>query len=216
MRYVYAIVAAVALLLGTSVAQVTQTAPSAPTTVYNTADNTQYAQNTIPAGTQLSIRTNEAIKADKNSAGRTYSAEIAQDIQGANGQILVPRGSPATLTVGQVSSGGVLGTGSSEVGLGLQSITVNGQTYNVQSEAQKVAGDRGIGANKRTAEMTGGGALLGTLVGAVAGGAKGAIIGAVVGGGAGAAAQVMTKGSEVNVPAESVLTFKLDQPLILQ
>ncbi len=209
MRYVYAIVAAVALLLGTSVAQITQTAPNAPVTVNG-------ANNVIPAGTQLSIRTNEAIQADKNSAGRTFSAQIAQDIMGQNGQLLVPRGSPATLSV-VPTNGGVLGsvTGN-QVALGLQTITVNGQTFNVQSAAQNVGNNRGIGANKRTAEMTGGGALLGTLIGAAAGGAKGAIIGAVVGGGAGAAAQVATKGSNINVPAESVLTFKLDQPLVLQ
>ena len=211
MRYVYAIVAAVALLLGTSAAQISQTAPSVPATVNS--------NNMIPAGTQISIRTNQAIQADKNSVGtgQTYSAEIAQDIQGANGQILVPKGSPATLIVAPVSNSGVVGsvTGN-QVALGLQSITVNGRAYNVQTASQSVSNNRGIGANKRTAEMTGGGALLGTLVGAVAGGAKGAVIGAVVGGGAGAAAQVATKGSNVNVPAESVLTFKLDQPLTLQ
>jgi hypothetical protein len=212
MRYLYAIVAAVALLLGTSAGQITQTAPNYPATVNG-------ANNVIPAGTQISIRTNEAIQADKNTvnSGQTYSAQIAQDIMGANGQMLVPRGSPATLVVAPVSDSGVLGkvTGS-QVALALQSITANGQTYNVQTAAQNVGNNRGIGANKRTAEMTGGGALLGTLVGAVAGGAKGAVIGAVVGGGAGAAAQVATKGSNVNVPAESVLTFKLDQPMTLQ
>ena len=212
MRYVYAIVAAVALLLGTAVAQISQTAPANPQTVYG-------ANNVIPAGTQISIRTNQAITADKNTvnSGQTYSAEIAQDIQGANGQILVPRGSPATLLVTPVTNSGVVGkVEGDQVALALQSITANGQTYNVQSAGQNVGNNRGIGANKRTAEMTGGGALLGTLVGAVAGGAKGAVIGAVVGGGAGAAAQVATKGSNINVPAESVLTFKLDQPLTLQ
>ncbi len=210
MRYVYAIVAALALLLGTAAAQITQTAPNAPVTVNG-------ANNVIPAGTQISIRTNEAIQADKNSAGRTFSAQIAQDIMGQNGQLLVPRGSAATLSVVPTNNTGVLGsiTGN-QVALGLQTITVNGQTFNVQSAAQNVGNNRGIGANKRTAEMTGGGALLGTLIGAAAGGAKGAVIGAVVGGGAGAAAQVATKGSQINVPAESVLTFKLDQPLTLQ
>ena len=64
--------------------------------------------------------------------------------------------------------------------------------------------------------MTGGGALLGTLIGAVAGGGKGAAIGAAVGGAAGATTQVMTRGHEVKVPAESVLTFKLETPLTLQ
>ena len=210
MKYVYAMVAAVALL-GTAVAQITQTAPNAPETV-------NAANNVIPAGTQISIRTNQAIQADKNTgAGQTYSAEIAQDIQGANGQLLVPKGSPATLAVVPVNNSGVMSKiEGNQVALALQSISVNGRTFNVQTASQNVGNNRGIGANKRTAEMTGGGAVLGTLIGAVAGGAKGAVIGAVVGGGAGAAAQVATKGSNINVPAESVLTFKLDQPLTLQ
>ena len=182
-------------------------------------DNGYYGSNygtaSIPAGTQLKIRTNENITADAQSAGRTYSAEIANDVMGPNGQMLIPRASPAQLTVQQVGAGN-MGTGNNEVALALQSVNVNGRTYNVISNTTKASNDRGIGANKRTAEMTGGGALLGTIVGAVAGGGKGALIGAVVGGAGGAAAQVLTRGKEVKVPAESVLTFKLDQPLMLQ
>jgi outer membrane lipoprotein SlyB len=64
--------------------------------------------------------------------------------------------------------------------------------------------------------MVGGGAVLGTLIGAVAGGGKGAAIGAVTGSAAGAGAQVLTRGKSVKVPAESKLSFKLDQPLSLQ
>jgi len=66
-----------------------------------------------------------------------------------------------------------------------------------------------IGNNKRTGEYVGGGALLGTIVGAIAGGGKGAAIGAV----AGAGAQVVTHGRSVRVPAESLLTFRIEQPL---
>jgi len=174
-----------------------------------------YSYGVLPAGTQLQIRTNEDITADAQSAGRVYSAEIAQDIMGPNGQVLIPRSSPAQLTVQNVNAGN-MGVGNNQVALALQSVTVNGRQYNVISNTQKQSGDRGIGANKRTAEMTGGGALLGTVIGAVAGGAKGAVIGAVVGAGGGAAAQVLTRGKEVKVPAETVLTFKLDQPLSLQ
>lgn len=176
------------------------------------------AQNgSIPAGTQLQIRTNEAINANAQTANRSYSAEIAQDVIGDNGRVLIPRGSQAQLTVGKVSAGN-MGTGSNEVALALQSVTVNGMTYQITSNPvkQQSSDERGIGANKRTATMTGGGALLGTVIGAVAGGGKGALIGAIVGGGAGAAAQVATRGSEVKVPAETLLTFKLDQPLTLQ
>ena len=70
-----------------------------------------------------------------------------------------------------------------------------------------------MGANKRTAVYTGGGAALGAIIGAIAGGGKGAAIGAGAGAGAGALTQVFTKGKSIKVPVESVLTFQLDKPL---
>src|SRR5579884_1779549 len=64
-----------------------------------------------------------------------------------------------------------------------------------------------------TAGNTGWGAALGAIIGAIAGGGKGAAIGAASGAGAGALTQILTKGSAVRVPAETVLTFRLDKPL---
>jgi signal transduction histidine kinase len=49
-----------------------------------------------------------------------------------------------------------------------------------------VDSDTGIGANRRTAETIGGGAAIGTIIGAIAGGAKGAAIGVLVGAAGGA------------------------------
>jgi hypothetical protein len=177
------------------------------------------AQNaTIPAGTDLQIRTNEAINATSDNSGKSYSAEIAQDVIGSNGSVLIPRGSAAQLTVGKISGGGTLGTGSNQVALELQSVSVNGRNYQVASNPvqQQSSDQRGIGANKRTAEMTGGGAVLGTVIGAIAGGGKGAAIGAAVGAAGGATTQVLTRGNQVSVPAETLLTFKLDQAVTLQ
>lgn len=226
MKYVIAIAATAALMLGSAVAQQTypqqypqnppqQTYPQQYPQTQQYPHTNAYGQYTIPAGTELTIRTNENINATPQDVGRSYSAEISKDIIGPNGQVLVPRGSPAQLTIVNTSTSN-MGAGSNQVALGLQSLTVNGRTMNVQSNTEKATNDRGIGANKRTAEMTGGGAVLGTVIGAIAGGGKGALIGAVVGGAGGAAAQVLTRGKEVKVPAESVLTFKLDQPLTLQ
>ncbi len=170
---------------------------------------------TIPSGTQLQIRTNEAIDATQSDVGRTYSAEIAENVMDANGNIIVPKGSSAELTVAKMGSSN-MGVGSNQVSLALKSINVSGRNYLVQSNPVAESGNRGIGANKRTAEMTGGGALLGTLIGAVAGGGKGAAIGAAVGGAGGAAAQVLTRGNQVKVPAETLLTYKLSDPVQLQ
>ncbi|MFB3814741.1 MAG: hypothetical protein ACE14L_11590 [Terriglobales bacterium] len=185
--------------------------------VYNENQATSASAMTVPAGTNLSIRTNENINATKADEGKSYSAEIAQNVLDQNGRVLIPTGSPATLKVGKVSSG-TMGAGSNEVALGLQSVTIGGRTYQVSTAPvrQTSTDERGIGANKRTAIMTGGGAVLGTVIGAMAGGGKGAAIGAILGAGGGAAAQVLTRGDQVKVPAETVLTFHLDQPITLQ
>ncbi len=208
MKYLLALAATVALAMTSAVAQqYPQTAPQGAQTV-----NVQ--NDTIPSGTQLSVRTDEQISADAQSVGQTYQGEIAQDVMDQNGRVVIPKGSPARLTIANMSSG-TMGVGNNQVALALQSVTVNGRDLLLQSDTQTASGDRGIGANKRTGEYVGGGAVLGTVIGAVAGGAKGAILGAVLGGAAGGTAQVLTRGKEVKVPAESVLTFRLDQPVSL-
>jgi hypothetical protein len=171
------------------------------------------ALNTLPAGTNIVIRTNENITATPQDVGHTYSAEIARAIEDQSGNVIVPKNSPAQLTVAKFNNPTL---GQEEVSLALHSININGHTYQIASNAVTEKGSDGIGANKKTAEYVGGGALLGTLIGAVAGGGKGAAIGAAVGGAGGGATQVLTKGKEVKVPAESVLTFQLDRSLRLQ
>src|SRR5205085_8546591 len=95
----------------------------------------------------------------------------------------------------------------------LESVSVQGRRYMVPAEKYDSSRQSGVGANKRTGEYVGGGALFGTIVGAIAGGGKGAAIGALAGGAAGGGAQVLTKGRAINIPAETVLTFRLEQPL---
>ena len=73
-----------------------------------------------------------------------------------------------------------------ELTLDLQSVKVGARRYTVNTADVQQKGEGSIGANKRTAEMVGGGAALGTLIGAIAGGGKGAAIGAGVGAGVGA------------------------------
>ena len=100
--------------------------------------------------------------------------------------------------------------------LDVRSIVVDGRRYFVSTTDLTLESDTGIGTNRRTAEATGGGALLGTIIGAIAGGGKGAAIGAVVGAAGGASAQVLTRGRDVRVPAETVLRFRLDRAVYLQ
>jgi hypothetical protein len=170
------------------------------------------AQMTIPSGTDLVVRTNETIDSKNANANRVYSAVVHRDIRDSSGAVAIPKGSSADLVVRRLSSG----SSNNEMALDLQSITVNGQRYTVNAtDVEKSTRKDGLGKNKRTGEMVGGGAVLGTIIGAIAGGGKGAAIGAIAGGAAGAGTEVLTRGKEVKVPAETVLTFPLSAPLQL-
>jgi hypothetical protein len=199
---------AVIAMLGVGCATGTRSQTSVPAGPVQAA-TTQ--RDMIPAGTTFAVRTNQTISS--NEAGKTFSAEVAQDITNQSGQLLVPKGSPAELVILQTNSGGAVGTRTVE--LGLRSVTVGGHKHDVTTAGSTQRGNQGLGAHRRTAEMVGGGAALGTLIGAVAGGGTGAAIGAAAGAATGAAAQVYTRGKEVNVPAETVLSFQLNQPMQL-
>jgi hypothetical protein len=169
----------------------------------------------IPAGTQLVLRTNQPINTDRAEPGRLYSAEVDRPIVSVRGNTIVPAGAPAELIVVNASNGGTFGSANLE--LAVRKVAINGHNYNVVSDVtEQQSSQPGLGANRRTAETVGGGALLGTLVGAIAGGGTGAAIGAVAGAAGGGAVDVLTKGDRVRVPAETLLTFRLDRPIRLE
>jgi len=163
-------------------------------------------EKVVPEGTGVGIRTNQMIDA-RNNDGRIYSGNVATNVYDEDGRIAVPAGSPAELIVRSYPNGDLL--------LDLESVTINGLRYSVSTDPTQITAARrgGLGPNERTAEFVGGGALLGTIIGAIAGGGKGAAIGAAAGAGAGAGGQLLTRGRRVWVPAESIVTFYLNQPL---
>ena len=166
----------------------------------------------LPAGTQVSVRSEETINSATAVEGQTYAAEVTDDVPDANGAVVIPHGSNAQIVIRSASKGGRF-HGTSDLVLDLQSISVEGQQYDVSTTDVKQSGRQGLGANKRTAEFTGGGAALGAIIGAIAGGGKGAAIGAGAGAGGGVLTQILTKGGSIKVPAETVLTFQLDKPV---
>ncbi|MEJ7606093.1 MAG: hypothetical protein WKF37_07460 [Bryobacteraceae bacterium] len=85
---------------------------------------------TIPSGTQISVRNNEAINSKNASAGQTFSAVIASDILDTNGVVAIPRGSDATLMVRRAGAGKVR---ANELALELSSITLRGIPHDVQT-----------------------------------------------------------------------------------
>lgn len=166
----------------------------------------------LPAGSEVSVRTNEAIDSGTAVEGQTFDAQVTRDATDPAGAVVIPRGSRASIVIKSASKGGRF-RGVSDLVLDLESLNINGKQYAIDTADITQKGKSGVGINKRTAEYTGGGAALGAIIGAIAGGGKGAAIGAGAGAGAGALTQILTKGASIKVPAESVLTFQLDQPL---
>ena len=166
----------------------------------------------IPSGTEISVRNDEAIDSSRAVEGQTYAAEVTSDVRDSNGAVVVPMGANAQLVITSLTSGGRF-RGASDLVIALQSVSIDGQQYAVNTTDLEEKGRQGIGANKRTVEYVGGGAALGAIIGAITGQGKGAAIGAAAGAGGGALTEILTKGSSIKIPAETLMTFRLDQSL---
>ena len=94
-------------------------------------------------------------------------------------------------------------TGRTELALSLQSVRVNGNMVDINTQTVKEVSDSRTG---KTAKVAGGTAALGAIIGGIAGGGKGAAIGAGAGAATGAGVQVVTAGQRVRIPSETRLT----------
>ena len=166
----------------------------------------------LPRGTRISVRINEAIDSARAAEGQRFAAEVTDDVRNAEGKVLIPDGAHAQVIIKSAAGGGTF-KGQADLILDLATVSVDGKRYAVSTRDVEEKGHQGLGKNKRTAEFVGGGAAVGGVLGAIFGGGKGAAIGAGAGAGGGVLAQAATKGGSIKVPAETILTFKLDAPL---
>ena len=166
---------------------------------------------TVPAGTYLRVRMIDGVDSQRNRVGDRFAASLDEDLV-VGGTVAARKGTDVYGRLADSKQAGQM-TGRSELKLELTDILINGVAHPI------ITGDYQTAGNSRTsdsAKKVGGGAALGAIIGAIAGGGKGAAIGAGVGAGAGTAVQVLTHGEQVRVPSETLLEFRLEQPLTLQ
>ena len=163
---------------------------------------------TVAAGERLSVRTTEMIDSGKATEGQRYRASLDAPLT-SRGRVIVPAGAPVTLEVVNVQGAGRI-KGNSALSLRPTSLEYGGRNYPINSS---VYAEEGKARGKNTAVKTGIGAAAGALIGGLAGGGKGAAIGAGAGGGAGFGWNALSHGQQVKIPAESVLSFRLQAPL---
>src|SRR3954471_8440411 len=80
--------------------------------------STLVAQNVVPSGTEIKVRTDQQITVDSNNVGQTYAASVSQDVTDSSGRVVIPRGSRARLV--SMKDG-------SKAALDLTSVTVGGR-----------------------------------------------------------------------------------------
>jgi len=161
---------------------------------------------TIPAGTQISIRTIDSIDSAKNRVGDRFQASLEEPLV-VDGNVIVTKGADVYGRLAESKTSGTF-AGKSELQLELTGIVVNGKTVPVVTGEYELTGKS---RTSSTVKRTVGGAAVGSIIGALAGGGKGAAIGAGVGGGVGAGSEVITKGDQVKIPSETLLDFTLKQ-----
>jgi hypothetical protein len=140
-----------------------------------------------PAGTELVVRTVETIDSQTSGPDQIFSAIVEHDVRNDSGGVVIPGGSSAQLMIRQMSTAGGL-----EIVLDIHAITIDGRRYLVSTVDVTQGSGTGVGRNRRTAETVGTGATVGTIIG-------------------GGGVHVLTRGRQVQVPAETVLEFRLDK-----
>jgi len=165
---------------------------------------------TVPAGTRVLIRMVDTIDSSKQKAGFRFTATLETNLQ-AEDTVIAPRGTTVYGKLIEASSAGRM-KGSSELELELTDIVINGTAYPLLTSTYEIKG-KGEGGN--TAKKVIGGAGLGALIGGLAGGGKGAGIGALAGAAGGTAIAASKKGQQLQIPSETLLEFRLEQPVAL-
>lgn len=163
---------------------------------------------TVPAGTVLSVRTVEGMSSETSHENDVFHGTLNSDVT-VDDKTVIPAGADVTGRVMEAHAATHY-TGGASLALALEKISFNGKTYNVATDQWAKKGDT---RGKNTAEKVGGGAAVGAILGGIFGGGKGAAIGATAGAGAGAGANTITKGQRVELRPESLVSFRLENPI---
>jgi hypothetical protein len=162
---------------------------------------------TVPAGTSLLVRMIDEVDSSKSAVGARFTASLETNLE-VDGVVLAPAGTKVYGRLAESKEAGRL-AGKSELQLELTEIVVNGTAYPIMSTDYKVSGKSSGG---RSAKRILGGTGLGAIIGGIAGNAG---MGAAIGAAAGTTAALVQKGKKVNVPSETLLEFRLEQPASL-
>lgn len=163
---------------------------------------------TVPAGTIIPVRITEDLSSKTAQPNQVFHGTLASDLI-ADGMIAALHGTSVTGRVVDAKDAAHF-KGSALLSIELTQLSTHTRQIPLVTDAYS---KEGAGRGKNTALKSGGGAVAGAIIGALAGGGKGAAIGAVAGGGAGAGVNAVTRGQQVEIQPETLINFKLQSPI---
>ena len=166
-------------------------------------------QYTVPSGTSISVQLPAAISTKTAKVGERVSANLTSDLV-VDGKVIAKAGALLQGSVSEVISGSNKIGGTPTLGLTFDNLTLaDGSDKMVSGSISQVAAKSDTG---RDAAKIAGGAVVGAIIGNQVSSKNGKIVGALLGAAAGTAAAKKT-GTEVELPAGTVLGFTLTSPV---
>jgi hypothetical protein len=159
----------------------------------------------IPVGTELDVRLQTALSSDTSQVEDRFEATTIVELSDGD-RVLIPAGSMLRGVVSSVDKAGRIER-QGKMTLAFDQITVKGRGYPIRATVTQALESEGI---RGEAGRIGAGAGIGAIIGGILGGVKGALTGILIGAGGTIAA---TEGSDVDLPAGTVLRIRLDTPL---
>jgi hypothetical protein len=160
----------------------------------------------VPVGTTLDVRLQTTLSSATSKVEERFEATTVHDVVQA-GRVVIPAGSVVRGVVAKVDKA-TRGDRTGSLTLTFDRISIRGRAYAIKATVT----DKVEASTKEEVGKIGGAAAAGAIVGAILGGGKGAAIGAILGGGGLVAA---TPGTDVELPAGTVLRIRLDTELIV-
>lgn len=190
-------------------------------------EHTNGHTNELPSGTEMFLSLDNSLSTRTSQPGDRFTATVSQPVRDLNDQIVIPTGAHVTGQVTESEEGKNLPTvrGRGKLNMRFVSITLpNGRNLPISATLVSVNQSGGNGSvnsegevqsetNASTAAKGAAvGAGIGTIAGLILGGPfKGLAIGAIAGGGY----ILATKGKDVELPENTSLKIRLDQPVSL-
>jgi hypothetical protein len=204
----------IAATFAVAVSATTAATPSLTRPVEESAANqTEWREVTIPAGTILKVNLNTTVGSN--------TSRVEDPVRGTLRSPVVVRGITA-LPAGTAISGNVTDAtrsgrvkGRARIALRFNRIDPPGPDGSATIRTATVS-RVAPGTKKRDAATIGGGAVGGAIIGGIVGGGDGAAKGAAIGGGAGTGVVLSTRGKEVSIARGTPVSVRLTQALTVR